>query len=548
MNWLFLLLSFASTAFAQPAYLGWLGIFAGFFGYALFWKGLSQFSKRSSRIFCSLIWFGLVQAVQLFWMTSTAYMGPLIFVVYGGLCLGMGGQFALLSILVPPKKPTVSTILGLAGLWTLFEWSRVYFISGFTWNPIGLALAGNPYSIAWSSLFGVYGLSFWVILVNLLGYRALFFSRSIKNLACWIFLGALPFVFGFCREKNYNSKSEKAETISALLIQTALLPEQRDPTPNKISSFVSPWDQWQRVIQFIKAASKKHDLVVLPESALPFGAFRTVYAYDKFLQIWEREFGQDALQFLPSLQTPLAEKREQSWLVSNSYWAQALANYFDCQIVVGLDYYDKEIDASYNAAFQFIPKKALPECYQKRILVPLSEYIPYAWCRSIANHFGIYDSFTAGKNSKIFSGKAPFAVSICIEEIYTALMRESRKQGASFFVNLTNDVWFPHSLLPEQHFYHGAVRAAEHGISLIRATNTGITGAVDSIGRPLKILRLKDSSACLSVDVPLVCYSTIYTHFGDGLILTLSLLSIVTAVFRVIFSKNKFIFRKSEYA
>jgi apolipoprotein N-acyltransferase len=123
-------------------------------------------------------------------------------------------------------------------------------------------------------------------------------------------------------------------------------------------------------------------------------------------------------------------------------------------------------------------------------------------------------------------------------------MREGRKEGALFFVNLTNDVWFPRSLLPEQHFYHGSVRAAENGVPLIRSTNTGITGVIDPLGRPLKKLELKDQAGCLLIDIPLVCYPTIYTRLGDAFILSFSALVVFVFFLSNFASKIFFIYLK----
>ena len=99
-------------------------------------------------------------------------------------------------------------------------------------------------------------------------------------------------------------------------------------------------------------------------------------------------------------------------------------------------------------------------------------------------------------------------------------------------MNVTNDGWYPYSRLPEQHFIHGRMRAIENGVPLLRACNTGVTAGVDSLGRT--IARFENSEGnfelekgALYIPLNLYSFSTLYTFWGDVLILILSLGSLV---------------------
>lgn len=526
MNYFFLVLSFLLVAFGQPASQPVLGIVSAFVGYALFWKGMWIFDKGKKRFLLSLLWFACVQAVQLSWMVSFQYMGPMILLVYLFLIISLGVQFGLLSLLIPKRPLFFSEILGISGTWVLLEWVRLFFMTGFTWNPVGLALTSTSFSMGWASIGGIYFLSFWVILVNLLGYSALFFYPSRKRTTLWLGLGLLPFVFGFSQQMLV---SKNAPMFSAVLVQTSLSPEERD---GRISPdhFISHWNQWRRILKYLPY-EKDFDLLVLPESALPHGAYRMVYSFENFTHLWQEKFGEASLDYLPSLKKPLAEKRGNSWYVCNAYWGQSLANLLQTEIIIGLDDQDEISQNYYNAAFHFLPESDTPpDRYEKRILVPMGEYIPWEWTKDIAAKFGIFASFTPGEEAKVFSGKIPIGISICIEEIYSSLMRENRIKGAKLFVNITNDVWFPGVRLPKQHFYHGAVRAVENGIPIVRATNTGITGAVDAFGRKREFLSSPDTAGSVYVEMPLVTYSTLYSFWGDSFILLSSMFFVLLLV------------------
>ena len=57
------------------------------------------------------------------------------------------------------------------------------------------------------------------------------------------------------------------------------------------------------------------------------------------------------------------------------------------------------------------------------------------------------------------------------------------QQGADLLVNASNDGYFGHSFAREQHLKIARMRAVENRRWLIRATNDGITAAIDPAGR-----------------------------------------------------------------
>ena len=71
-----------------------------------------------------------------------------------------------------------------------------------------------------------------------------------------------------------------------------------------------------------------------------------------------------------------------------------------------------------------------------------------------------------------------------------------------------------HRVLSASRGAQGAVRAVEQGRYLVRAANTGISGAVDPYGRVLTRSGLFEP-AMLSVDVRVHAGRTIYSRIGD---------------------------------
>jgi apolipoprotein N-acyltransferase len=111
-------------------------------------------------------------------------------------------------------------------------------------------------------------------------------------------------------------------------------------------------------------------------------------------------------------------------------------------------------------------------------------------------------------------GAARVGPLICYEIIYAELARELVASGANLLVNVSNDSWFDAGAGPAQHAELARFRAIENRVSLLRVTNSGVSGAFDPAGR--EIARLPSGVAVAqAVDVPLVAGGSLYTRYGD---------------------------------
>jgi len=533
-NSILFVLSFIIVAWGQPDASPLLSLLASSCGFALFWLILFSLPSKKHRFLLSTLWFTAVQSVQLSWLASPQFQGTYIFFVYGGLILFLGAQFGLLSLFFPKNPPLkVKKLLAIAAIWALIEWGRLFILCGFAWNPIGLSMTAFPISSQLASVWGIFGLSFWTALVNLLVLYALT-SWSVKRAfvagGCFLF----PFLFGGLHMQYHDSKEWNEKTRVAL-IQTALLPNEKSFFYHQGHAYVPPYQQWQAILHYLgEKGNLDVDLIAMPEYTVPFSANKRVYAYEDVKKVLENAWGPHDWSYL--LEAPLAEKHEGNgrvrWYVSNLFWAQALADHYGAEVVIGLDDSDEEKGESYNAAFHLLPHKMTINRYEKRVLLPLAEYLPFSFLKPLVARYGITDFFSHGKEAKVFEGAYPLNISICYEECFSHLIREGKLGGAKLFINVTNDAWYPSSRLHLSHFSHGKLRAIENGVPLVRACNTGVTAAVDSLGRTVGQLgseNLELQRGALVTDLRLYTYPTLYTYFGDYLIVTLSFLIILWA-------------------
>ncbi len=545
-KWGLLVLSFVVVAFGQPAWSNELALIAALGGFACFWRVLLCVVNPKERFCIAMGWYAAVQIIQLSWFLSHPYL--YIYAVTLTCAYLMGAQWGLLAIWIKPQTlQRLTSILALAGLWVLLEWSRLFLLSGLPFNPVGLSLTGSLYSLQFAAIGGVYGLSFCVILTNLLLLRAWIQPLSLTKWGFACLVALLPYGWGWAHLAfHQHALSQKPETLSVVLVQSALPIEENMTFQSSQEARQFVFDEWRQVLSTLqKQVGQAIDLIVLPEYLVPYGTYHDIYPLEEIYRLFQEQFG-NVPEIFPNEESPFMSifwsEQGPKWLVSNAFLAQTLANLFQAHVVIGLEdsvYIDKPTKKteSYSAAFHFVPgTNEKPVRYEKRVLVPMGEYIPFTWCRQLAAQYGITGSFTCGKEAKVFAGPVPFGASICYEEIYGHLMRENRAKGAELLVNLTNDGWYPHSRLPKQHFDHARLRTVENGIPLVRACNTGITGAIDSLGQIVGVLgddhmQVQELADSIRLDVPLYHYHTFYARFGDWLILGLASLFLLIAGF-----------------
>jgi apolipoprotein N-acyltransferase len=513
------------------------------FGFALFWISQEETTSYLSRLWMGTLWFTAVQLIQLSWALSHPYL--YIYPIWIAVSFLFGLQFGFVNGWMKKRRALrVSWCLLFSSLWMISEWLRLFILSGLSWNPIGLALSGWVITLQVASIAGVFGMSFLVFFTNTLLYRLYLLYRqgfSLRTPALtYLSVLGFPYIFGAGHLMIHLPKLEQAgidkPMVNVLLVQTAFSVNEVIDLKDPLSTLSYTFSKWKRILGILKEKQEhKLDLIVFPEYVVPYGTYYPVFPLSSVQLEFRKAFGESILKTLPEkemhLAAPIETESGNFWMVNNAYWMQGISNIFDAEIVAGLedteDFFDKPSE-TYVSAMIFFPKSNHIERYEKRVLVPLGEYIPFEFCRNMARNYGVASSFTPGKKAKVIAGRCvPYGLSICYEETYGHLMRDNRLDGAEMLVNITNDFWYPNSRLPKQHFDHARLRAVEMGIPLVRSANTGVTGAFNCLGEIIGTLGLdadspEDVSDALFVRIPRYSYSTIYTYTGDLLPLSLA--------------------------
>ena len=103
---------------------------------------------------------------------------------------------------------------------------------------------------------------------------------------------------------------------------------------------------------------------------------------------------------------------------------------------------------------------------------------------------------------------------ICYESVFPHLVRQFVARGSEVLVNLSNDGYFGRSAARYQHLLIARMRAAENRRWILRATNNGVSVAIDPAGRVRqRLAEYEETSARLGFSYE--SETTFYTRFGD---------------------------------
>jgi len=168
----------------------------------------------------------------------------------------------------------------------------------------------------------------------------------------------------------------------------------------------------------------------------------------------------------------------------------------------------------YNSVVR-IPAGGGVASYRKHHLVAFGEYIPpgFKWILAVLK-IPLSD-FTAGPATQppLEAGGVRLGVAICYEDVYGGEL-VSFLPSAQAFLNVSNDAWFGESFAAEQHLQSSQMRALETGRWMMRATNTGVTAAIDDRGRVVARLAAFTAGSVVAEIVPRTGM-TPYARAGD---------------------------------
>ncbi|MDP1854162.1 MAG: apolipoprotein N-acyltransferase [Candidatus Omnitrophota bacterium] len=434
----------------------------------------------------TVFWLGTI-----YWLTYVTLAGYILLFLYLALYFGLFGL-----IIRSYKLEVISyKLFFIPAVWVVLEYIRGHFLTGFPWTLLAYSQYKNLPIIQITDITGAYGVSFLVMMGNVLIWLIISENRKQKtenrkiNFSSFFICPlssalCLLIAFGYGYYKLNSPLVLRPSSLIRISVVQPNIPQELKWSPVAKEDIVK---KYFRITQ--EALKDSPDLIIWPESAVQdyLVIEKGGYANADYLADFTQEINKPLLLGM-----------------------------------VGLDSQN-----FYNSAVLFSQKGEIVQRYDKLHLVPFGEFIPLRAALPFLEVVVPIGDFTAGKEYVVFeaSNQNPetrnkFSVLICFEDVFPSLARNFVKNGANFLVNITNDAWFGDTSEPFQHLAASVFRAVENRVSVVRAANTGISCFISPLGEiktAVKDMRGKKTfiDGYISDTVFLGDGNSFYTRFGD---------------------------------
>jgi len=168
----------------------------------------------------------------------------------------------------------------------------------------------------------------------------------------------------------------------------------------------------------------------------------------------------------------------------------------------------------FNSIFLISPHGGIMARYDKQLLVPFTEYFPFARLDLLRRRFARVREFTAGAPAPLLPTVAgPAGVTICNEAMFPEVAAARVRAGAGYLVDPANDSWFSARFSAEQ-FDIVRLRAVEQRRYLVRASTSGPSAIVDPFGRVV-VRTAPATQAVVAGEIRTSTVVTPYCRIGD---------------------------------
>ena len=380
---------------------------------------------------------------------------------WAGMGLIFGSFYALSGYIAAHYPQGVKRLLAFAAAFTLLEWVRSWFLTGFPWNLVGSVWEITLPILQTAATVGVYGLTFLTIVIC--GVVGLGLHKKPILAAVGGFL--LLFLLGSLR--LYAEPRDTVFGMKLRLVQPNI-PQTLKWDPKEAES------SFMKLMRLSRENNEDITHVIWPESAVSFLVNRDEAERLRLMQA----VGQGSTLIMGGMRA-IPERRT----VANSLFVlNDLA----------------EIEAFYD----------------KSHLVPFGEYVPFRDLLHLDKIVPIPFDFAEGVGVKTIRAPKtpPMGGLVCYEVIFSGEVVD-KKNRPEWLVNVTNDGWYGLSAGPYQHLGMAKMRAVEEGLPLVRVANTGISAVFDGLGRTWGTLPLGQEGV-LDLPLPQALSPTPYSRFG----------------------------------
>jgi apolipoprotein N-acyltransferase len=451
---------------------------------------------------CGILWSG----GTCYWVFDTmhrygglpvpaAAFALLLFCFYIGLYHGFFGL--LVALAARPGAGIRRALVAAPFLWVVVELARTR-VTAFPWELLGYSQTSNAALARIARLTGVYGISFEILLVNSAFAAAFLVDKDRRNRLLVAALGAsLVLQAGQWFPRAAQAPADR----KAVLVQPNI-PIMADWTEGYYQKTIGELAH----MSLNAEVGQHYDLLVWPESPSPF------YTND------------------PRFRGPVSElaKQSGSWMVVGAIG------------IAPAGQGEARVSQIFNSAALVSPQGEWKARYDKVHLVPFGEYLPFpqvfGFAGGLTKEVG---EFEHGRSRQpLDAGGERLGTFICYESIFPDEVRQFALAGAEVLVNISNDGWYGDSGAWKQHIEQTRMRAIENDRWILSATNTGLTAAIDPLGRVVAEVPRKERTVLIA-PYALRSGTTFYTRHGDWFAYLCAIISIVVSLWSLVGRKVK---------
>ena len=358
-------------------------------------------------------------------------------------------------------------------VWISFEFFHLHWDLSWPWLTLGNAFAKNYTWIQWYEFTGVFGGSFWVLLLNVLIFeifihRNTFLQKFPVRLgyiiaACLIFI--LPILISLVRYNRFDTKANCVKPINVVVVQPNV-----DPYQKFSSDFHEMTDNMLSLAQ--QKMDSSTDYIVFPETSIIESLWESNMRFS-----WSVGRLKEIVKNYPKVKFVSGATTGYEYKPNEKFSETAR---FDSVAKV---YYDV-----YNSAIQVDCTQTI-QVYHKSKLVPGVEKMPFPKVFGFLGKYAIDLGGTVGSlgmqdERTVFHSQNGIGIApvICYESIYGDYVSEYVRNGADYIFIVTNDGWWGDTPGYQQHLLYGRLRAIETRKSIARSANTGISCFIDQRG------------------------------------------------------------------
>jgi apolipoprotein N-acyltransferase len=385
--------------------------------------------------------------------------------------------------------------------WISFEYLHFQWDMSWPWLTLGNGLANIIPLIQWYEFTGVFGGTFWIIILNLLIFKWIELRQEgnktqIKaQLFVLFFVIFIPIVISLIQFFTYTEESNPMEVVIAQ--------PNIDPYHEKFSE-MSVSEQLNRLLSVSDSLGDRNvDFFIGPETAL-----HDVWENNYFFHSEINEI-QDFLHF----KYPKA-----AYVVGAMSFLRYPGNMnfphtarFNSDSTLVYDVFNTACFITADKPIDFYHKTKLVSGVEK---MPFKKYLGFME-KLILNLGGTSGTLGTNQSTELFfKDSAIVAVPICYESVYGEYLADFVKKGANLIFVITNDGWWNNSPGYRQHLAFSQLRAVELRRSIARSANTGISAFIDQRGIIVQQTNWWVKTALKGV-VNLNTKQTFYTIHGD---------------------------------